>query len=802
MSRLREERGGILVLSAVMIPVFLLVGALVVDAGNWFTHKRQLQNRADAGAFAAGTAYSQNWPACVYDGTDSTLLAAKASAARQIADYARQFSADPDAADYDGGTLPTTLFNANITEQSSIDVVVNSTTYDDDTDYTDDGDGIATGSDATPGDPCFDHVGDDISPAGGQWTDVRVKENKVGGIWRNFLPTIPARARIEIRPRISGTRFKPLAIPDNIVTKVQVRYFDQCNDPTYTNPLLVQDLAKLPDGDTTAYRNGGGGTLWGVPIAGSDPPVGDPNLSVSLPMTAYDAGQCGSLPYRPIVEQVRLASSDDVDLDASCDTLKNTAFADCFNRLSQIRIWRDGDPNFEPLLKDVRVAGGCGLPGDAYFSTLPLGETECRFDVSVDVDWGNRDDGPRDVPANFTVSANGTNLPPDGGLGAIKTYSSTGGAIFAVAGANPITITLAWADTDPTHPAPGGGFCKNTGTNPCKYGPVAQVAHRMVVGVPSQCTKTSGPCSDPNATGAVEFVHTSLAPVDSSGAPGASFDNWHPNAAGGDPCDEPCAIYPTVGTQGALNTKEPVILRTENSQGSQLVDCDPNVTGNVLENFKFGCQPYFGPNLFEKSPAWWDAATQLCPSKTDWYSYSAPAPYTNAPTNPWRCVIQRGGTAAGSAGDWMAVATDNCNKTNSSNTQCQDFKKATDADVHCANYEDWWADGGDSEDPRVIELFVVPYQSLKGVTGHDEIPILKMASFYVMNWRGQNSSSDDPCPDTDFYGATFEPPSGAGAKGTIIGVFNSIVTPDPGPVDLTRKCVADDPTPCAPVLVR
>ena len=51
MSRLRrEERGGILVLSAILIPVFIVLTAMVVDVGQWYTHKRQLQNRADAAA--------------------------------------------------------------------------------------------------------------------------------------------------------------------------------------------------------------------------------------------------------------------------------------------------------------------------------------------------------------------------------------------------------------------------------------------------------------------------------------------------------------------------------------------------------------------------------------------------------------------------------------------------------------------------------------------------------------------------------------------------------------------------------
>src|SRR5262245_39767866 len=89
-NRFKEERGGIFVLSAVMIPVFLLLTALVVDAGDWYAHKRQLQNRADAAAFAAGVEYAKNWKACVQNG-DLTL---KASTALKIADAARTYSAD------------------------------------------------------------------------------------------------------------------------------------------------------------------------------------------------------------------------------------------------------------------------------------------------------------------------------------------------------------------------------------------------------------------------------------------------------------------------------------------------------------------------------------------------------------------------------------------------------------------------------------------------------------------------------------------------------------------------------------
>ena len=95
MAAVRAERGSIMVMAAVMIPVFLLLTALVMDVGNWYTHKRQLQGRADAGALAAGVEYAKNWKACVQ--TADPLL--RASTAVEIADAAREYAGDPEASD-------------------------------------------------------------------------------------------------------------------------------------------------------------------------------------------------------------------------------------------------------------------------------------------------------------------------------------------------------------------------------------------------------------------------------------------------------------------------------------------------------------------------------------------------------------------------------------------------------------------------------------------------------------------------------------------------------------------------------
>ena len=48
-----SERGGVLVMVALWLPVLVVMLTFVVDVGNWFVHKRHLQTQADAAALAA-----------------------------------------------------------------------------------------------------------------------------------------------------------------------------------------------------------------------------------------------------------------------------------------------------------------------------------------------------------------------------------------------------------------------------------------------------------------------------------------------------------------------------------------------------------------------------------------------------------------------------------------------------------------------------------------------------------------------------------------------------------------------------
>lgn len=169
MSSLRGERGGILVVAAITMPAILLLTALVLDAGRWYTHKRSLQNRADAGALAAGVEYLSQLANCAANPTGP--------AATAIADKARLYA---------GATG--TGYNETVNNQAEVTVKINAT-------------GPAAADNSDGGNPCQDHAPDGISPSGGIWTDVIARETNirtVAGAFGINLPTVAARARVEL----------------------------------------------------------------------------------------------------------------------------------------------------------------------------------------------------------------------------------------------------------------------------------------------------------------------------------------------------------------------------------------------------------------------------------------------------------------------------------------------------------------------------------------------------------------------------------------------------------------------------
>jgi hypothetical protein len=217
---LRDERGSVVAWVALWIPLLILVATLVIDVGNWWTHRRHLQNQVDAGALAAGANYSL--PSCQ---TDATLQDKTADEAMSYSGTTRRISP---------GNSPKTR-NPQVSNSANVFVTINSTTF---------WDGPSSGSApdySDGGGPCFFHAND----IKGFWTDVKATERNLPWLIPfagTIVPRIQARARVAVKKAIIFTNTMPLAVPDVNPTLVKAFLIDECTG------------AQLPGGDLTLTR--------------------------------------------------------------------------------------------------------------------------------------------------------------------------------------------------------------------------------------------------------------------------------------------------------------------------------------------------------------------------------------------------------------------------------------------------------------------------------------------------------------------------------------------------------------------
>ena len=110
-----------------------------------------------------------------------------------------------------------------------------------------------------------------------------------------------------------------------------------------------------------------------------------------------------------------------------------------------------------------------------------------------------------------------------------------------------------------------------------------------------------------DTAGAIDLARTSGSGF-SSGLPSSPLDNVTDG-------NKDVTVFPSIGIRSVLRPGIFTTLRTESSQGSQLVACDPSVaSGQEFQLFDGGCKPWFGENPFTNGD-WWNTATKECP---DW----------------------------------------------------------------------------------------------------------------------------------------------------------------------------------------
>jgi len=749
-TRLKAETGSIMLLSAVAIPVFLLLGALVLDVGNWYTHKRALQNRADAGALAAGVEYSTPAGNC---------FANPAGAATAIVAKARQYA---------GATAPGD-YNLGVNNQADVTVAVNSS-------------GVT---------PCKPQPGDSISAAGWIGTDVIVQESNIGTLGRTFgmnLPSITARARVELNEADETDGFVPLAFPEQSIAKARIRFVNDCNGAELASSVLKP----LDSGSQTVS----GETLWGPDPSGSAATVAPGQVTFTLPLTVPvpGIGGCGDSDrdYTPVRVELRLAGRPDINLSdaVSCATLQAAASADCYPSISQIRTYNpDGQ-----LIGDRPQIGGVSLTpsgtepclADPYYArtTAPSG---CTFDARAYIDWGSRPDGPGTTFSATIQVGNGASRTLTG-----PTPSGPWDAFgIPVAELGPEAVRISWKYELRKGGWAPGGLSNCTNSDPCVQSGTITVHQANLGDDPTGVQE-----SPSDIVGMVKLTRFSSVTSD-------EVHQGHVNTV--------LSPYVTVGLRTEFKPGDWSTLRLSEGGRTFSAVCDPYwtqpSTGDVAAAFYFGCQPPYAANDTTADSFWWSTAGQSCPAASAYLaSPSGSWPNQTYGNAPWRCLeLDPGGTAQATA-DGIALATGNC-ATKMVAPQPGTGATATceSSSYTCRNDATYFGTGPPPtlSDPRLVKVFVVPWNAYKGVKAGTTqvVPVLRLAAFYITAWKFGTSfgTSVDPCGATNPKVLADIAKLGAGGK--VGGYFVKAVDPAAFGTS-TKPCTADDVSLCEVTLTR
>jgi Putative Flp pilus-assembly TadE/G-like len=251
----RDDRGAVLVMFAVWLPVLLAFVVFVADVGNWFVHKRHLQMQADAGALAGGGVFTVP---C----NDAPII-----------NMSRKYGGDPNAvAPYNQQVPPT--------DQANVHVLVNSTSY-----------WNQGGNDYTDGGP----------PCSAKMVDLKLTEadlplffGVIPGL--SVVPAINAHARVSVQGLSYAGGGLPIAVPDVDPTKAQAKFIDETTGAV----LATTDLTN------TGVANGL--SIWdnsGSPVS---VPVNTSHIGLRVALSGTASTTCGA----PLVDCYDLGSPNGI----------------------------------------------------------------------------------------------------------------------------------------------------------------------------------------------------------------------------------------------------------------------------------------------------------------------------------------------------------------------------------------------------------------------------------------------------------------------------------------------------------
>ncbi|HEU4972338.1 MAG TPA: pilus assembly protein TadG-related protein [Gaiellaceae bacterium] len=549
--RPRRESGQVVVLFALLVPIILTLGSIVVSAGNWYVLKRHLQTQVDMAALAGG----QGFLGCGQD---------PAAASADVSTTALKYSGDTlRSRDLPAGPL-TTPYNLQLEDAGDQRVVLNSPSYwpslgtaTDGTNY--DYKDVSTAGDAPklgePGSPCYNG-----------YLDVKATDNEAPLLfrWIPLFPSPKSHARVELQVFQGGEGLRPIGVPEVDPEVVAVLIVDEnaaggVNDPgAIRNPpdqRILDEVTPVPAGlaGMHVYRN-------------------------TTPFNAVDLGG-GSQDFRVVVVTSRDPGFIPTgSLQAICTGNPTQTF--CYDYdgslsggISFIHAYNGGGGSpsaTSPVVRDVTLSGGCGVsdppavPSNPYFN-VDDGATCGTIGMSATIDFGPGLTDPT-LPQPNGVCAEVTAT----GMGDLTYVSGVWTGVFTPAiasGANQINITTT---TDTTGGCAGGNNPSDT------FNKVAK---------PYVADEDSGP---------VQYLSIEHSP---GGGPANSINKT-----------TSASLTITVGFTPLLKEADPfddpIPLRIWNTPSqSQTLDCQTSGASGWADAMEFGCVPYQIYN-----PAWHTSA--------------------------------------------------------------------------------------------------------------------------------------------------------------------------------------------------
>ena len=798
--RARGERGQVVVLFALLLPMLLAMGAIVLGIGGWFVHAKHLQTKVDAAAFAGGGVWG--FP-CGAD-VDTNI---EAEARLYVGDHTTA-----DGSSVTGGHNP----QVSGVGADQIYVALNQAQW---------WSGSFAASD-------FSSPGGSVCES--KILDVKATEEDASLFWRwlPLFPDIKRKARVEIQEIAGLTGLLPIAVRLPQPLSAAAIFYDEasptksilaikplrqvCLDPDDTTDCIVGAPPGLGHW-TTAPDPADATATWarfdvkaktGVVIATSvrpacgtgTPPAGPPCLSTSP-----------SLVDTPIDDLCGGSGTAVQCFDADGGGAAQTVRAG----LHFIQGYAPGPPvtNGRPQLRrswienvDCPPAGYAG----GYFNSAP---SACRVKLTVELDVGSvQENGPPNPPDDVVETRVADNVQmryclvrtgqtgpeacdPDLGadqFGVDQDMQCSGGPriVTCTTVGSPLSHPLIATDSRENafaiqvhlrrtsvadHPLCSNNQDDESYPNTCRFfytgagyiGDSLPPSGAQVLAAPVQRTymgslERTTPIEWLRLTSATSATGDCDPATLGDIVPGHVYPPDPEQDAASQPLDETRCYLVDVGTAGGLarDQDEPPIAFNlgDNSSQRAYVDCDDDLP-NLKSEIVAGCQwPPYAANKFDTTP--------YCPDNSAWFNQPKPDPFANWP--PYRCVL----TQTGNSSQVIQGFNERIFK-KSNNPRCpeDDMRYVEGRNYwHRMNndYDDdtfaWDGTGPPlpngpkkgntlrSDDPRLVMLFFTTYDSFTS-TGNETYPIVGFGNFYVTgygetingSWKG--GKPEDPCDE-------------------------------------------------------